>query len=109
MDETVPLAESPPLIPFTDHVSALLKLPVPCTTGMNENFCPARSEVELVLMDTEVIVGGGAEAALTNLRRRKPSVTTTGIRLLCEQPSVEKYQVLPSRLFEILPQRVSRP
>ena len=59
MSETVPFAASPPLIPFTDHVSAVLKFPVPCTTAVNRSCWVVRREVALVLIETDVMVGGG--------------------------------------------------
>jgi len=57
---TVPVAEVPPLILFTDQVTNELKLPVPETVAEHWLDCPIGTLTILQETATEVIAGGSA-------------------------------------------------
>ena len=56
--KTPALLTVPILVGLTDHVTDVLKLPVPVTVGMQEEVCVLRMDVGKQLTVTDVMVGG---------------------------------------------------
>jgi hypothetical protein len=56
--KTPALLTAPMLVGLTDHVTDVLKLPVPATVGVQADVCVVRMDVGEQTTETEVIVGG---------------------------------------------------
>jgi hypothetical protein len=56
--KTPALLTAPILVGLTDQVTAVLKLPVPATVGVQADVCVARMDVGEQTTETEAIIGG---------------------------------------------------
>ena len=64
--KTPALLTAPMLEGLTDQVTEVLKLPVPFTVGVQEDFCVVRMDEGEQMTETDVIVGGAVTVTVAD-------------------------------------------
>jgi hypothetical protein len=99
LEEIVPTEAFPPLTPFTDHVTVVLKAPVPVSVAEHCDAWPVCTLEGLQLTDTDVMVGFFLPVAPTQPATQIP------IRQMTNPPCLSRL----SRPMVILPNSVQKP